>query len=358
VQAASAAALEHDGPEPDLEALAARIFGPFRYVFTLRGRAAERALMAGLGLPPFVALAHPLFRTTQSSLLAAGGRVEPVQLRVPQGGSADVDLDWLARRLQARDVRLVYLEPGTNALGGWPLSLDNVERASQLCRQHGALLLLDCARLLANCVRLGLAPLEAAPRFTSLCDAFTVSCSKEFLVPGGALAAVRTDELRRRCEAYAFEQGTTLELYDVRARLAAGLRYVAGSPGVLAARTRQVDTLAARLSALGVSTVDPPGVHAVYVRIPAGLAKELPQQRALEALLYRIAGVRSRINVLQALGGPSLRLAVTIGRYPDATLESAAAGIASFLSRLDEAPRLTLADGEDIHDLFARYREA
>ncbi|MBN1204117.1 MAG: hypothetical protein JXB05_04235 [Myxococcaceae bacterium] len=356
VRTASVAAVERDGPEPDLEALASHLFGPFRYIFTTRGRAAERALMAGLGLSQFVALAHPLFRTTQSSLLAAGGRVEPVRLRSVEGGSTDLALDWLERRLSTGDVRLVYLEPGTNAVGGWPLSLENVELASRLCRQHGVLLLLDCARLLANCVSLGLSPLDAAPRFTALCDAFTVSCSKEFLVPGGAFAAVRTEALRRRCEAYAFEQGTTLELYDVRARLAAGLRYVTMNPGVLADRARQVKAFAARLSALGVPVVDPPGVHAVYVRVPAEHAGPPLQQRALEALLYRVSGVRSRINPSQALGGPLFRFAVTIGRYPDAALESAAAGIARFLHQLDKAPHLSLVDAEDAHDMFARYR--
>ena len=358
VQAASLAAVERDGAEPDLEALAARIYGPFQYVFTTRGRAAERALMAGLGLSEFVALAHPLFRTTQGSLLAAGGRVEPVQLHSAQAGSTDVDLDWLERRLSAGDVRLVYLEPGTNAAGGWPLTLENVELASRLCRQHGALLLLDCARLLANCVRLGLPPLEAAARFTACCDAFTVSCSKELLAPAGAFAAVRTEALRRRCETYAFEQGTTLELYDVRARLAAGLRHLIEHPGLLAERARQVESLAARLSVLGASVVEPPGVHAVYLRVPAEHAKTPLQQRALEALLYRVGGVRSRINPSQALGGPLFRFAVTIGRYPDAALESAAAGITRFLHQLDEAPHLSLMEGEDAHGMFARYRVA
>lgn len=357
VQAASAAAVEQEGAEPDLEALAARIYGPFRYVFTTRGRAAERALMAGLGLSQFVALAHPLFRTTQSSLLAAGGRIEPVQLQSMDGGRSDVALDWLERRLLAGDVRLVYLEPSTNAAGGWPLTLENVEAASRMCRQHGALLLLDCARLLANCVRLGLSPLEMAPRFTALCDAFTVSCSKEFLIPGGAFAAVRTDALRRRCEAYAFEQGTTLEIYDVRARLAAGLRYVAENPSVLTERARQVSAFAARLAALEVPMVDPPGVHAVYVRAPAEYT-QAPLQRALEALLYRVSGVRSRINPSQVLGGPLFRFAVTIGRYSDGALESAAAGIARALGQLDEVPRLSLAEGEDAHDMFARYSVA
>jgi tryptophanase len=196
-----------------------------------------------------------------------------------------------------------------------------------------------------------------APRFTALCDAFTVSCSKEFLIPGGAFAAVRTDALRRRCEAYAFEQGTTLEIYDVRARLAAGLRYVAENPSVLTERARQVSAFAARLAALEVPMVDPPGVHAVYVRVPAEYT-QAPLQRALEALLYRVSGVRSRINPSQVLGGPLFRFAVTIGRYSDGALESAAAGIARALGRLDEVPRLSLAEGEDAHDMFARYSVA
>jgi hypothetical protein len=49
---------------------------------------------------------------------------------------------------------------------------------------------------------------------------------------------------------------------------------------------------------------------------------------------------------------------VTIGRYPDAALESAAAGITSFLRQVDEAPHLSLVEGEDAHDMFARYRVA
>src|SRR5689334_16897185 len=83
--------------EPDLAGAAARLYGPARYVFAIKGRAAERALAHAMAAAGKVVLACGPFRTTEVAWTESGVRVEDVPIAA-RGGS-DPDLEVLARRL-------------------------------------------------------------------------------------------------------------------------------------------------------------------------------------------------------------------------------------------------------------------
>jgi len=336
--------------EPDLAALAAELYGPALYTVATKGRAAEAALLSAIG--KLAVVTHGLFRSTQHAIAKyAGGPIEIAPHA--RAGSSDLDLEWLKARLERGGVGAVYLEPSNNALGGWLLSLEHVRAVKALCVAHGALLLLDGCRLLANVLALGL-PLGAAHDFTRAADAFTVSCSKELLTPYGALAAVRDPALHHKVQSFCMEEGTLLEPLDARVRLAAGMRRILGDPSPIVARGALVHSLARALAARGVSIVEPPGAHAVYVRtsLPPG---EPMRARGLEARLFLDHGVRAIAIPNPLLNGVIMRLPLVVGMWDEAALTHIAEGVARTLS--DETSHLALEVSEPgPNPMLGRYR--
>src|SRR5579859_3574622 len=150
--------------EPEPSAAASAIYGPARFVMTAKGRSAEVALVAGLELKGKTILTHGLWKTTELALLHHGNRIELVP-RERETGTANLDLAHLSTRLAAGPVGAVFIEPANGQLAGWNIDVENVRAIANLCRKHGALLLMDATRLLANCVALGLPPLESAAEF-------------------------------------------------------------------------------------------------------------------------------------------------------------------------------------------------
>jgi len=342
--------------EPDLQALAAQLYGDFAYVVSTKGRAAEVLLADGLGKRSPTVVTTGLFFTTQLALATVGARIETAPRRADDTRTSDPDPAWLEQRLAAGGVDIVYLEACNNALGGTPLTHSALEAASHACRRHGALLVLDAARLLANGLALGGPACEVARSLTALADAFTVSCSKELLVPMGALVAVRSAALRDKLVGSAYGRGMLLEPLEARVQLAAGIADMAQrADAVLGARRALLHRLASALRARGIAPLEPIEGHAVYVPVPSELLEASPTRaRALEGLLYRFGGVRTVLFPYPLLGRALLRLTLPLALYGEAEMEQTAEAVQLMLQRADEAPRL-LPDPEQRHPLIARY---
>jgi tryptophanase len=339
---------------PDLQALAANLYGDFRFVAATKGRAAERLLIGALGKTGATVVCNGLFITTQHALAESGARLE-IAPRKSQG-TADLDLDWLERRFASGGVDIVYLEPCNNQLGGMVLSRESIAAVSAQCKRHGALLLLDCARLLTNSLALG-GPLRDTVRaFTHYADAFTVSCSKELLVPFGSLVAVRDAALERKVFGSAFETGALLEPQEARVRLGRGLLHMAAhGDAVLRERRAQLGVLAGVLQQHGIEHFQPVESHALFIPIDAKLLPDGPASaRALEGLLYRLGGVRGLLFPYPLLERSVLRLALPIGACTEAVMRQAGEAVGSLFARAGEAPALA-AKPDSLHPGLTRY---
>lgn len=343
--------------DPPLQELLAAAYGPARYVPFVKGRSAEYALVAACAenRPPRV-LTHGLFRSTERQLSRHHAQVE----LVPRKGerTCNPDVDALAARLAAGGIDMVYLEPANNGWGGWPLELDAVRAVRRACDRNGALLILDATRVFGNCAAQGTpaGALGSAVRdITAAAHGFTVSCAKELLVPISGFVAVPDLERQRRAYFEGLINGTLLESLEARCDLAQGLEHVMRHPEELVLRRDRLVALADGLRALGVDCLDPPGAHAVFVVMDAVVTSGL-QPRALEALLYRLGGVRAQIAQFPLVQHQLLRLALPLRSYTAEQLARVPAAIRSMIDRASEAPRLApLPGGDHVHDMVARY---
>lgn len=349
-------------PEADPDEVAAALApltGDASVTFAIKGRAAEIALVEALELAPAsIVLTHGLFSTTQTALARAGATVETLAVRGE--GSADLDVDALAARLARGDVRVVYLETAANALGGWPLSEAHLAEVRAHCDRHGARLLLDATRVLANSVALEASDVVAAARRTlALAHAFTISCAKEFGVPHGAVVGSPDATLVGRATQLAFKYGTSLSPIDPpapRAELRDGFRFTLAQPAILGERLARVRALGAKLEARGVPVLRPITAHAVFVPIDPALAPagNVAAMLSLFGHLYVVSGVRAQLA--HGRRGPAIRLALKVhDAIAEPALDAIADGIATLFARLDERPALRIPDGQDAaHPFFRR----
>ena len=355
--AAGAATGHSDVAEPELAALAEAVYGPARYLFLAKGRSAELALSSALVPAGAVVLTNGLFRTTHRSVQVRGASVEVSPLAAH--GSSAVDIDWARARMAEARVAAVYIELASNARAGWTVELDHLRALRRLCDERGALLFIDATRGMANACALGQPALASVRAAAGLADAFTISCAKELLVPSGSLLGLRDLAAQRAAFVYGFEEGALLETAGPRRLLAEGLREIAADPAWIDRRAAQLDLLAGELRRLEVPLIEPVGAHAVFVRVADDAAPGPHGNRALEALLYRVAGVRTMVQKSPLLGARIARLAVAVGGHDDGALRRAAAGIADWRRRAADAPSLTPVPSECLHEqYFARYARA
>ncbi|HET7500966.1 MAG TPA: beta-eliminating lyase-related protein [Kofleriaceae bacterium] len=339
--------------EPALEQLADRLYGR-RCFATIKGRGAEVAVLAALARRGGVVVGHPLFMTLEHAIAQTGARYELAA--TVDAATADLDVAWLDDRLGKRDVWMVCVEAATNALGGRPIRLANLVAIHEVCRSHGVTLLLDATRLLTNCHLLGLPILEAARAYAAAADVVSISAAKELLVPHGGLVSCADEAVARAAYAVGRWTGTLLEPLALRRELARGIERVLGEPAIVADRARQVAAMTASLVRAGVPVLEPEGGHAAYVVLDeAALVGGGARLRALESQLYVLTGIRTMISKYPARRVSAMRLALAIGRYPDAVIEGIGPAVRGFLDRLGEAPALIEADHRELRASRTRY---
>ncbi|MEV5706415.1 tryptophanase [Actinoallomurus sp. NPDC052274] len=281
-----------------------------------QGRAAERILFATLLKPGQITLSNTHFDTTRANSELIG--CEARDLPCPEAKDLDshepfkgnIDLAALETTLTGPDadrVGLVIMTITNNGGGGQPVSMANLEAASELCRRHGVPFFLDAGRFAENAWLVtqrdpeyaNTDPRDVAKAAFRLADGCLASLKKDGIAHIGGLLAMRDGDLARRCEVmltategfrtYGGLAGRDLEM------LAQGLVEVT-DPHYLRSREASAAYLAELVNAAGVDTVRPPGLHAVYLN--AGrLLPHIPPERlpghALACALYLEGGIRT-----------------------------------------------------------------
>jgi tryptophanase len=282
---------------------------------THQGRAAERILFGTLLEEGQVVPNNTHFDTTRANVEHRGATALDIphpdgrhpQLVKPFKGN--MDLEALARVLkeEAGNVPVVMITVTNNSGGGQPVSMANIRRASELCREHDVLLFLDACRFAENAWFIkqreeGYAdktPMAIAQEMFGYADGCTMSAKKDGMANIGGFLALNDDELAEKCKnmlilTEGFPTYGGLAGYDLEA-IAVGLQE-ALDEDYLRYRIRSVEYLGDILSGEQIPIVQPPGGHAIYLDARRTLDHIPPEQYpglALANALYLAGGVRS-----------------------------------------------------------------
>jgi tryptophanase len=356
--ALAASAGDMQAREPDLLTELSSLYGGAMFEVTSQGRAAEFLLAGALAERKggqLTVLTHGMFRTTEESFRAFGAKIEPIPCE--QAGASNVDLNRLEDRLRSGGVDAVCLEPSNDSIAGWPLHPDNVQAAGKLCREHGAMLILDVTRLMTNLAALEVRLPDTVRDVCRAADAFTGSCAKEALVASGGFVAVRDYALHQKIGEHAFMRGLLLEPLKARRELARGLSYVSQNPQLFASRPIGLSTLRSKLRNAGVPMIEPPGAHAIFVNVGTLVrADDSHPDVSISTILYARSGVRARVTRVPVFGTSLLRLTWPLRVIPtEEDLDRIVSAVKSLLDRPDDVPLLDL-DRVDGPKRSARYR--
>lgn len=349
-----------------------------------QGRAGERVLFTSLLKPGQICVSNTHFDTTHANVILAGA--QPLDLPCPEAADLDsaepfkgnIDLAALRRTLTGRDgkrVGLVLMTITNNGLGAQPVSMANLEAVRDLCREHRVPFFLDAARFAENAwlvgqrepAYAGWTARQIATHAFGLADGCLVSLKKDGLTAVGGFIGLRDDDLHAACEAnlIATEGFSTyggLAGHDLE-RLAQGLREVV-EPAYLRSRAESTARLAQLINDAGVDTIQPPGIHALYLNAGRLLPHLSPHEfpgHSLGCQLFLDGGIRcaelgslylGAMDEQHRLVTPApfelVRLAIPRRVYTDAHLEYVAAVLADIAKapervsgyRIVSAPKL------------------
>jgi tryptophanase len=297
------------------EAAVQDIFGYKHVLPTHQGRAAERILFGAMLQPGQIVPGNTHFDTTRANIEAQGAQA--LDLPAPEAADTarvhpfkgNIDVQALERTLERErgKVPLVVITITNNSGGGQPVALDNVRRASELCRRHGVKLYIDAARFAENAYFIKQrepdqgrrAVIDIARELLRLGDGCTMSAKKDGLANMGGFIGTNDDRLAEamRNQLILTEGFTTyggLSGRDLEA-IARGL-YEALDEDYLTYRIRSTAYLGEHIVAAGVPILEPPGGHAIYIDAAAMLPHIPPSAypgQALACELYLAGGVRS-----------------------------------------------------------------
>ena len=304
------------------------------FVPVFRGRFAEALLAKAVVKPGTTIATNALFPTTRYHIVSNGAKAveigipEAYDVSSPHPFKGNIDIDAFRSLLNSENVRAIYMELCVNALGGHPVSMENLRAVRSIASEHGVSVILDTTRVFENAEQVReLEPgfknrsmLAIAREICANSDMCAASLSKDFLCRTGAFVATNNeDDFVQLRDLATLGVGSGLKESD-RRNISRSLRVSPESPESSVGRMRVVRELWESLESLGIPLTRPCGGHAVFVDAAAMLphvpAENYPAA-ALSNALFVAGGIRGGVNLIspkQAKRGTSLlRLAIPVG---------------------------------------------
>lgn len=298
-----------------LESAVKDIFGMKYVIPTHQGRAAENILASLLVQPGSQIPNNTHFDTTEANIMARGGL--PVNLAIeeardpanphPFKGNMDLEkLEAFVKETGADNIPFGMSTITNNAVGGQPVSMENLRATSKVYHSHGIPFFIDASRHAENAYFIqqreegyrDKSPLAIAREVFSLADGVTMSGKKDGIANIGGFLGVNDDDLYSRAAAELVIREGFLTYGGMSGRameaLATGL-YEALELPYLAYRIGQIRYFGEKLLEIGIPIIQPPGGHGIYIDAGALLphipVEQFPGQ-ALSVALYLEGGIR------------------------------------------------------------------
>ena len=356
------------------------LFGYKYIVPVFRGRFAEALLCKAIAAPGSVIVSNALFPTTRFHLESNGFslremiREEAYDSTSDHPFKGDLDIEEVKGNFdEGKGIGAFYIELCVNALGGHPVSLENLSEIHQFARGRGIPVLLDLSRAFENAVLMRQRDIALSDRslvsivrqLCALSDACAASCTKDFRSPCGGFVGMNEDALYTRVLDLTLAFGNGLEDAS-RKELLAALSASPESPIGPKGRVEQVQRLWNALRHRGVPVVAPCGGHGVFVDARSMLPQVPPDKFPVETLaneLFLAGGVRAAPNFGSAgqreRGIHLLRLAVPTGGYTDEKLNGVVEAFEQVLANRERArglDRISVPAGA-IGEYAAEFRQ-
>ena len=283
---------------------------------THQGRASERILFSLVGGKGKYVPNNSHFDTTRANVEFSGA--EAIDLPTEEGKHPEVIADFkgnmdlpsleaLIKEVGRENIPLCMITVTNNSGGGQPVSMQNIRQTKEICKRHRIPFFLDACRFAENAYFIkkrepGYAntPVKAiVQEMFSYADGATMSAKKDALVNMGGFLALNDDQLAANARnlliaTEGFPTYGGLAGRDLEA-IAQGLEEILDD-NYLQYRLRSVEYLGEKLTAAGISILQPPGGHAIYLDAKSILPHIPPQEypgQSLVTELYRLGGIRS-----------------------------------------------------------------
>ena len=292
-----------------------RITGFNYFLPTHQGRAAENVLFSVLVKEGDIIPGNSHFDTTKghiefrkaSALDCTIDEAFNTTVDHPFKGNVNIEkLESTLKNTPKGKIPFVIVTVTCNSAGGQPVSMQNIEAVSIVCKKYHIPLLIDAARFAENAyfikIReegyIDLSIKEIVKAFFSFADGMTMSAKKDGLVNMGGFIALNNEEVYKKCTVFNIMYEGFITYGGLNGRdmgaLAVGLDE-ATEFDYLETRINQVAFLGTKLVESGVPVQQPFGGHAIFLDankfVPTIPRYEFRAQ-ALAIELYIAGGIR------------------------------------------------------------------
>ncbi|MDV2685198.1 tryptophanase [Alkalihalophilus lindianensis] len=283
-----------------------KIFGyQFISLFT-QGRAAEQSFNQFIINKDDHILGNMTFSTSQHHQISSGGIPVSVSscnnLEDTNIFKGNIDLDKCSHFLKTKKVAYINIEMCSNALGGYPISLDNLKQVYELADVYNIPLILDGTRILENAKFIQMYEKGYEEKLiheiiTEICNyshGCVMSFKKDFLTKNGGMAGLRDEVLFRKVSDFNLVSGQEITGSDQEVLLQ-GIKEAIYNENHMTYRFNQTIRLYNILLNKGVPVLKPHSGHGVWINLD-NISFEKTNitniQLSFQNLLYLKKGIR------------------------------------------------------------------
>jgi tryptophanase len=324
----------------DLKEVVQKITGFTYFLPTHQGRAAENVLFSALVKEGDIVPGNSHFDTTKGHIEFRKAHAIDCTIDEafdtsnlhPFKGNIDLHkLEKVFKETPKGKIPFVILTITCNSSGGQPVSMENIQQVSALCKTYEILLLFDAARFAENAYFIKKREdgyedktiKQIVKKLFSYGDGMTMSAKKDGLVNMGGFIALNDEEIYKKASVFNIMYEGFLTYGGMNGRdmaaLAVGLDE-ATEFNYLESRVEQVGYLGKKLVDYGVPVQHPFGGHAIFIdanKFVPTIPRSEYRAQALAIELYIVGGIRGvEIGTVLADRDPFTRK----NRYPELEL--------------------------------------